>query len=359
MSGLKVGVKGGPSGPALNPRPVHFNLSVVRFFFAVLLVACGDVNVRPNGDAQIAVEMDASSDAGMDARVIASDSGPIDGGTPCIANGVMGYCQYVSQCTGVSTRGLCPGPTDFQCCTPRVDAGGGGSCDPSIMPTPNDGLVEEYADIECPLAMVLVSDICIDRYEASLVLTSDAGPIGSWSPFHNPGGNRVAAVSLRDAIPQAYISGVQAGRACAEAGKRLCTNTEWLRACRGPSNFVYPYGNTRDEGVCNDHRAMHPAVEYFGTSADWIWSELDNACIDQLPASLARTGSHPGCITAEGALDMMGNLHEWTSDSAGTFRGGFYVDTVINGEGCLYATTAHDMGHWDYSTGFRCCADPL
>jgi hypothetical protein len=53
----------------------------------------------------------------------------------------------------------------------------------------------------------------------------------------------------------------------------------------------------------------------------------------------------------------MGNLHEWTSDPEGTFRGGFYVDTVINGPGCLYRTTAHDRAHWDYSTGFRCCAD--
>jgi formylglycine-generating enzyme required for sulfatase activity len=56
-------------------------------------------------------------------------------------------------------------------------------------------------------------------------------------------------------------------------------------------------------------------------------------------------------------LDLMGNLHEWTADPAGTFRGGFYVDTVRNGPGCLYRTTAHDVGHRDYSTGFRCCAD--
>lgn len=54
---------------------------------------------------------------------------------------------------------------------------------------------------------------------------------------------------------------------------------------------------------------------------------------------------------------MMGNLHEWTADPAGTFRGGFYVDTLLNGPGCLYKTTAHDIHHWDYSTGFRCCAD--
>jgi hypothetical protein len=30
---------------------------------------------------------------------------------------------------------------------------------------------------------------------------------------------------------------------------------------------------------------------------------------------------------------------------------------MINGEGCLYRTTAHGVSHWDYSTGFRCCAD--
>ena len=53
----------------------------------------------------------------------------------------------------------------------------------------------------------------------------------------------------------------------------------------------------------------------------------------------------------------MGNVHEWTAAASGTFRGGFYADTVVNGNGCLYRTTAHNDQHWDYSTGFRCCAD--
>ncbi len=34
------------------------------------------------------------------------------------------------------------------------------------------------------------------------------------------------------------------------------------------------------------------------------------------------------------------------------------ADTVLNGEGCLYATTAHASAYSDCSTGFRCCADP-
>ena len=68
----------------------------------------------------------------------------------------------------------------------------------------------------------------------------------------------------------------------------------------------------------------------------------------------------PVIVRGEGCYvyDQHGNLHEWVDDPDGTFRGGFYVDTSLNGPGCLYATTAHDVAHWDYSTGFRCCGDP-
>jgi formylglycine-generating enzyme required for sulfatase activity len=54
---------------------------------------------------------------------------------------------------------------------------------------------------------------------------------------------------------------------------------------------------------------------------------------------------------------MVGNLHEWTAAVNGTFRGGYYLDTKINGEGCDYKTTAHEPNYHDYSTGFRCCKD--
>ena len=56
-------------------------------------------------------------------------------------------------------------------------------------------------------------------------------------------------------------------------------------------------------------------------------------------------------------FDLHGNLHEWVDDPDGTFRGGFYADASINGDGCLYVTTRHDFSYHDYSTGFRCCAD--
>ncbi|MCB9714756.1 MAG: SUMF1/EgtB/PvdO family nonheme iron enzyme [Myxococcales bacterium] len=280
----------------------------------------------------------------------------VPAGPPCSVDGAPGLCISVDSCgPGLqATPGLCPGDASIQCCTDPLTA-----CDPEAMPTPNEGLVEESWDPACPPGMVLAGEVCIDRFEAALVVLDGGGAvIGHHSPYFNPGTTRVRAVSLAGAIPQGYINQVQAADACDEAGKRLCTDLEWLRACQGASGSTYPWGNVAEPGRCNDARSMHPAIEYFGTSDPWIWSELGHPCLSQLPRSLHVTGQHDGCISEDGALDMMGNLHEWTADPTGTFRGGFYVDTVINGPGCLYATTAHDVSHWDYSTGFRCCADP-
>lgn len=276
--------------------------------------------------------------------------------TACSVEGAPGLCLPTASCPDglARTPGLCPGDADVQCCTDPALA-----CDPDAMPLPNEGLEEQSYDAACPDGMITVVDVCVDRFEASLVVIDDGGaPISSWSPYVHPSGVNVRAVSLTGAVPQGYIDGDTAASACAAAGKRLCTDAEWLRACRGPQDTTYPWGDAAMPGVCNDARATHPAIEYFGTAEAWIWSELDNPCILQVPDGLQTTGAHPGCVTAEGAVDMVGNLHEWTADPAGTFRGGFFVDTVLNGPGCSYATVAHDRSHWDYSTGFRCCADP-
>jgi hypothetical protein len=208
----------------------------------------------------------------------------------------------------------------------------------------------------CPAGMTAVAGFCIDRWEAALVV-DDAGGRRGWSPYRNPGAAAVIAVSAPGLVPQGYIDQARAGAACARAGKRLCTDVEWLRACRGAAGTTYPYGAAREPGRCNDARACHPAVQYFESSDSSVFSMIQHPCLDQLPAGLGRSGARAGCASADGVLDLMGNLHEWTADPAGTFRGGFFVDTRINGEGCLYATTAHDVSHWDYSTGFRCCAD--
>lgn len=92
-----------------------------------------------------------------------------------------------------------------------------------------------------------------------------------------------------------------------------------------------------------------------------VWTQLNDPRLGQVEGALSKTGSHEECVNDYGAFDMVGNLHEWvkTDPSAvhGTFAGGYYLDTTLNGDGCGYRTTAHAHDYHDYSTGFRCCAE--
>jgi len=212
----------------------------------------------------------------------------------------------------------------------------------------------------CPAEMVLVADrVCVDRWEAALEAVGIDGGVMPWSPYDNPGTRPVRAVSRAAQVPQGYIAGDQAARACAAAGKRLCALDEWLSACRGPAGLVYPYGNAYVRRRCNEGRTPHPVVQFFGTSTGvFTFSNMNNPGINMQADTVARTGAFEGCASPWGVYDMVGNLHEWIADAAGTFKGGFYVDAEINGRGCLYTTTAHAFTYRDYSTGFRCCAAP-
>jgi formylglycine-generating enzyme required for sulfatase activity len=90
-----------------------------------------------------------------------------------------------------------------------------------------------------------------------------------------------------------------------------------------------------------------------------VWARLNDPGLGQVEGALARTGSHAECVNGFGVFDMVGNLHEWVAtDPAaahGTFAGGYYLDTTLNGDGCNYRTVAHAHDYHDYSTGFRCC----
>ena len=214
------------------------------------------------------------------------------------------------------------------------------------------------SQVQCPAGMAYVNGFCVDRFEASLVEILPDGEERPFSPYLNPGNTPVRAVSARGVVPQGYISQVQATRACARAGKRLCSEGEWFRACRGPRQRNFGYGNTRDQGRCNENHRWHPVVRLFSATAQYLWgmNQMNDPQINQLPGTVALTGAHSGCSNEYGVYDMVGNLHEWTANSEGTFRGGYYMDTTINGNGCNYVTTAHDPSYHDYSIGFRCCA---
>ena len=250
-------------------------------------------------------------------------------------------------------------PRDRPADAPRVDA----SADrPDRADVATDRPSDRPVGLDggCPPEMALIQGrVCVDRWEAHLEARDMDGGVSAWSPYTNPGTRWVRAVSSEGEVPQGYITGVQARDACTNAGKSLCALADWLAACRGPANQIYPYGNTYVRRRCNEGRTPHPVVQFYGTSVGVFTSErMNNPGINQQPDSLARTGAFTDCVSPDGLADMVGNLHEWIDDPNGTFKGGFYADAEINGRGCLYTTTAHSLGYRDYSTGFRCCAAP-
>ena len=235
----------------------------------------------------------------------------------------------------------------------------------------------------CPKEMVAVENSCVDRYEAHLVVEGPGGSVRSLPPNHRPPkGERYLARSEAGVKPQAYISRIEASRACENAGKRLCSVAEWYQACRGPKRTLYPYGDKFEAGRCNVGKG-HLLSKYFGTDARaWKYQEPFNSPkLDELPGYLAHTGEYAACVSGYGVHDLVGNLHEWVSDPSnralakkmpvqegirkrlrdgsgrGVFLGGFFSTTSEHGHGCNFVTAAHEIQYHDYSGGFRCCRD--
>jgi hypothetical protein len=203
---------------------------------------------------------------------------------------------------------------------------------------------------------------CVDSYEAHVVEVDDGGE-HAHSPYEVVEGLRVRAKVAAGVVPQGYISQIQAAAACAEADKRLCTAEEFARACRGDdAGAYYPYGGkTKVAGACNEGKGSF-VPKLFGNDAQaWTYADFNDPRLNQIDGGLARTGAYAACVSPAGVHDCVGNLHEWGADPAdakghGRFRGGFYGDAELNGPGCLYVTSAHELAYHDYSTGFRCCA---
>ncbi len=173
---------------------------------------------------------------------------------------------------------------------------------------------------------------CIDKWEAS---AAPGGALGS------PDGRKttVVAQSAPGRPPLSRVTRAQAERACRNAKKRLCTEAEWVSACRGPAKWQYPYGPAFEPRRCID------------------WDASDNG-----KKGAAPTGSAPRCVTPWGVFDLANNVGEWVAaseeDRSGfaEIRGGTYNMTVID--------SACDSDDYRVrptvqtpDVGFRCCRD--
>jgi len=137
---------------------------------------------------------------------------------------------------------------------------------------------------ERPTGSVALKAFWVDRNEvtfdqfAKFVQGAGHRPQGNWEQLRNRGSNHpVANVTWNDAL--AY---------CRWADKRLPSEAEWEFAARGAEGRKYPWGNQWDAS-----RARFRGNKGSGTSA--------------------AVGTYPSGASPFGALDMAGNVWEWTA----------------------------------------------
>ena len=174
--------------------------------------------------------------------------------------------------------------------------------------------------------VVKVGNFWIDRYEARNMTFGDGDAHGV--------GTAGIAGSAAGVVPQTNnLTWYQAAELCANAGKRLCTGSEWQTALSGSTAVTYP-----PTGNCNNPPSTTTC----------------NVCA----TGTGLTGQATQCVTRFGAYDMLGNVEEWVADEGPSptqqyTRGWYWAGALVQG-------TRPEAQIWtDVNTaltvGFRCC----
>ena len=175
-------------------------------------------------------------------------------------------------------------------------------------------------------------------------------------------GLKVKAVSKRGVKPQGHISRNEAEVGVRERGQAPLHRRRVAPGLQGQAPDAVPVRRRAHRtGRCND-TGVSSFNHYYGSGGDRAAAGDLHLRQHERPAPQP----DPGLAGADGLVPKLQERRSasttWSATStsgrrakSGTFRGGYYLDTHINGDGCDYRTTAHAPTYHDYSTGFRCC----
>jgi formylglycine-generating enzyme required for sulfatase activity len=201
---------------------------------------------------------------------------------------------------------------------------------------------------EQPAHQVTVSGFCIDQTEVTVEAYGRCVRGGPCRPAPTPYEYSNLAMfvefcnagrSGRDSHPVNCVDWNQANTYCKWSGGRLPTEAEWEYAARGTDGRRYPWGSEapgpRLLNACGSE-----CVESKRKSGDKAMFEGTDGYETTAPV-----GSYPTNASPFGALDMAGNLAEWTSD----WYGPYSADSANNPTGPASGKTRVSRGGSWYS----------